>query len=142
MTFAGGAADHERAHEEETREDLSHSAGHALEELSRAAEQVLVENEEGLNRLRSSLRVFENEVAVLEPLNDRIFDDAIIPIILAMIGKARSPGGALLDLRTGGDVDGAVRGGKLHGLDSMPWPSVDEIALARLAGNSAGRGGT
>jgi hypothetical protein len=41
---------------------------------SYAAEQVLIENEERLNRLNLAILALDSKIAVVEPLSDRVFD--------------------------------------------------------------------
>jgi hypothetical protein len=114
VTFAGGAADHQRAEDEEARENLAQPSCHAGEDLARAAQQILVEQEKWLDRFDVALAIFEHEVAVFESLADGVFDDGVVAMILAMIDEAGGPSGAALDLFARNHVDDAIRRGEFR----------------------------
>ncbi len=82
MTFAGSAADHQRAHHQEARKQFS-DEGHGAREGGDALEHVLIHHEEGLNRQRLAAIVGDEEVFVVEPVLHGIFEDLVVTMILA-----------------------------------------------------------
>ena len=54
-------------------------------------EQVLIEQEERLDRANVALRILDDKIPVFEILPDRAFDKVVVPVILALTGKGFAP---------------------------------------------------
>ena len=89
MPLAGGASDHERPCLQKTRPDLAEKRQRLLNTRAGSFHQILIQEEERLNRLDLPAFVFDHEIRVLEILADRLFDDGIEAIIFATRENAR-----------------------------------------------------
>ena len=119
MAFAGSAANHQRADRQGTREKFSQPKDPFLRGWAGALQQVLVEKKEGLNGSNLAGGVFQHEIAIVEALENGVFDDFVIPAILAAIGKRLLPWKTVVDVAPLGNICGAVRSA-----DARQWESV------------------
>ena len=103
VSLTGRATDHQRPHEQEPRPDLSHDPRELPHRLACAVQNVLVDEEERLHRARRARVVLDHEVPVIEVLADRVFDDSVVAMVLAVAVERRAPGRRILDLGARGD---------------------------------------
>src|SRR5205807_8236122 len=83
--------------------------------VSGALEQVLLDHKEGLDGAHLPRIVLENEIAVVEALLDRVFNNLVIAAVLAGVGEGLPPGGTLLDVLARSNMhDARSRGDSLR----------------------------
>jgi len=92
MAFAGGAADHEHAHDQRGGKALADFIHDAAECLGHAGDEVLVHHEEGLNRARLARVVLEQEIIMLELMSQRVVSQLVIAMVIGLVLQARRPG--------------------------------------------------
>ena len=108
VAFACRAADHQRPHGQETREDFADRADDPPRPNAGALQQILIEHEKWLDRLHLPITILQDEIAIVEPLQDGVLDDFVIAVVFADVGKHALPCVALFHLCTGGDTDGGA----------------------------------
>src|SRR5690349_14287404 len=97
MPFAGRASYHQRAGAQETGPQATDAADQSLGEAAGAGEKILVDDNGRLDRADGAA-AFDDEVAVTEFTRQRIFDELVITMVLALAGKCPLP------MRCGGDL--------------------------------------
>src|SRR5262249_26252852 len=70
-----------------------------------AGEEILVEDEEGVHGEHVAARVPDDEVAIVEPLLDRSFDQLVIAMMLAHAGEGAAPPRAMREFGPRHDLD-------------------------------------
>src|SRR5262249_58789268 len=68
-------------------------------------EDILVEDEEWLDRLNLTFMVLDGEIPIIEFRVDRVFDNFVIATILVLRGKSALPMPAILQLVAREDID-------------------------------------
>jgi hypothetical protein len=91
VAFAGRASDHQCAQPQEVRPQASHQPVRSTAQRGRAGEQILIEQEEGLDGANLALVIPDDEIPVREIGAERPLDQLVIPVILALAGKCAGP---------------------------------------------------
>jgi hypothetical protein len=64
-----------------------------------AGEQILVENEERLNRTNLTISIFDGKILIVESLSDCVFDQLVEAIVFALADEGIPPTSAMHQLR-------------------------------------------
>jgi hypothetical protein len=99
MALARGASDHQSAQPEETWPDATDESGQCGDSLREAGKQILIDDQEGLDRTDLTVLVDNGEVTVIEVLMNGIFDQLVEPPILPVAGEGGFPKAAAHEFR-------------------------------------------
>ena len=98
VPFTGRATHHQRAHAHEARPQSSDKFGKHPYSGTGTLKNILVEKETWLDRLNGSAAVLNGKVTIIETLVNRILDDFVIAMVLALRPKGMLPMGATSEL--------------------------------------------
>jgi hypothetical protein len=87
VPFAGGASHHQRARAQETGPQAADACDKSLRKTPSAGEEILVDDNIRLDRANGAA-AFDREVAVSEFTLQRIFDQFVVTMILALAGES------------------------------------------------------
>src|SRR5262249_49241135 len=90
VSFTGAASDHQGARAHEARPDAPHRVRAALGQAADAAEQVLIDDETGLDRAYVAAAL-DHQVAVAEAVRERVFEQFVETVILALTRECTRP---------------------------------------------------
>jgi hypothetical protein len=100
VTFAGGAPHHERSHSHEVRPYPTDTINQATYLGAHADKEILIENKKRLDGANALVCIFDDEIAVLKSLQNRIFDNLVVAMILSPTFKCTRPAPAMHQLIT------------------------------------------
>ena len=90
VSFPSGASHHQRARPHEARPKSPDPGDKLLGVIIGAGHQILIDDEEGLDGA-DVLAVVDDEVAVVETVLERVFDEFVEAMILALAGERGPP---------------------------------------------------
>src|SRR5437867_10760795 len=91
MTFAGGASHHQHAHGQKARKFFSDKIDNRTEFSGHTFDQILADEKYRLDCANISDAVFEQQVAMLKIVGQRLLDDFVEAMILALVLKRALP---------------------------------------------------
>jgi hypothetical protein len=91
VALAGDAPDHHGFHEHESRPSAPDRVGQAPEIRMNSGQNILVENEEGLDGDRLAAGSFDGEIPVIEFGVNGVFDDFVVAPVLVLCRKCARP---------------------------------------------------
>src|SRR5438045_2722574 len=109
VSFAGGASDHQGSQPHEPRPRPPHAFDRRGYCGAGAGEEVLIENEERLDRSNAALTIFDRKITVLPLLRDRVLDDLVIAPVLAFTRECPRPTRTIRELGARQNLDAPVR---------------------------------
>src|SRR5437588_1462775 len=109
VSFAGGASDHQGSQPHEPRPCPPHAFDRRGYCGACAGEEVLIENEERLDRSNAALTVFDRKITVLPLLRDRVLDDLVIAPVLAFTRECPRPTRTIRELGARQNLHAAPR---------------------------------
>jgi CubicO group peptidase (beta-lactamase class C family) len=98
--FAHGTSDHHGPQPQEAWPRAPNRPDNSAHGGINAGEQVLIQNEERLNRLNVAVSILDRKVPIIESLSDRVFDKFIEAVVLASFGEGVPPMTAVRQFRT------------------------------------------
>src|SRR5262249_35404462 len=130
LTVPGDGADHEGAQRHEAWPRPAHDGGKGLDSRARAGQQVLVDDEERLNRKRLSGSVADDGVAMAEFRMKSVLDDLVVSVVLALVRKCLVPPAAARELGPRQHRYVSARGRRLLALMAA-WDRNKAVGLVR-----------
>ena len=109
MSFAGDAADHQRARAHEARPDTAQCSHKCLAGPSYAGEQILVDDKTRLDGADTA-GALDDKIEVVEAVLQRVFDDFVIAVVFALARERRLPVRRAGKFFPGGDPDRVASG--------------------------------
>jgi hypothetical protein len=97
VSFSGGASNHQRARFEKSGNEASDARQPGLPFRAESFENILIEKKKRLDGLDAACLVDDREVPVLEGVAERILQDFVVAVILALVGEGGGPSGATGD---------------------------------------------
>src|SRR5262249_32274349 len=91
MAFAGCTSNHQGPHPQEARPEAADEGGERPNLRARAGKKILIVYEERLNGANFAAAILQGEIAIFEPLIDRVRNDSVIAVILALLREGRLP---------------------------------------------------
>jgi hypothetical protein len=88
VSFARDATDHERAHFQKARPYASDGVDQNPSLEADPGDEILVKEEEWLNRDHLAAFVLYSKIFILESFQYRIFNEFVVATVLALIGKS------------------------------------------------------
>src|SRR5262249_54054481 len=111
--FARDASNHHGLHEHESRPSAPDRISQTSEIGMNSREDILVKNEERLDRLNLALMVPDGEIPVIEFRVDGVLDNFVIATILVLRGERALPMYAIAQLMARNDSHAAATPGRL-----------------------------
>jgi hypothetical protein len=100
VTFARGASHHERAHPHEARPDLADTIDQTSYLGTGADKEILIKDKERLDGANAPICILDDELPVIKSLQDRIFDNLVVAMILSLALKRTRPTSAMHQITT------------------------------------------
>src|SRR5262245_15267910 len=97
MSFACRTSDHQCACMHEARPSTPNPGEHLFEARAHSRKEILVNHEKWLDGPHGVIILYD-QIAVLESIPQRVFDQLVIAMIFSLIGESRSP------MRQGGNL--------------------------------------
>src|SRR5262245_54733386 len=97
MSFACRTSDHQCACIHEARPSTPNPGEHLFEARAHSRKEILVNDEKWLDGPHDAI-ILNDQIAVLEFIHQRVFDQFVIAMIFSLIGESRSP------MRQGGNL--------------------------------------
>jgi hypothetical protein len=100
VTFAGGAPHHECAHPHESRPYPTDTINQSPYFGTGANKEILVKNKKRLDGANAPICILDNEIPIIKSLQDRIFDNLVVAMVLSLIFKRTRPTSTMHQLIT------------------------------------------
>ncbi len=125
VSFPSRATDHQRADLKESRSESANRIHQHLHLFACAGSEVLIEQEERLDRANGLVLVEDGKIPIIEYRLDSVLYDFVIAMILPVARKCLMPSRAIWKLMAGEDPHARILGGYSI-FDRIPCSSLDE----------------